>query len=197
MVNNFVIDYDFSEFGDKLKMLDFPKETIYNDILKRLIFMTPDEARDEILYNHLLLDITGFTKPYSLEAEGLEMVDEKIVLFLKVKDTDGMNVPKLIPWNGAWFLIGTGPHSEMFDIEMCFNMEEYSYAYRKLFGNEHSFAYFCTLDQDLEVIDWHTFYDYNDENNRELVNDVRTRILHEYKKYMKQVSAFGYRCITK
>jgi hypothetical protein len=104
-------------------------------------------------------------------------------------------IPKLIPDKRAWFIVGTGPHSKFMDVEMVNDMEDYSREYNRLFGNEHSFAYFCTLNERLEVIDWHCFYDYNDEENMKYLEEAKKDIIKIYKKWMKKTGHNSYICI--
>jgi hypothetical protein len=186
-----VIDYDLAE----LKGLNFPKDTLTEKITEKILFMTPEEAREELKWNRVLEKIVPYSKPYRLQMEGLEIVDEKIVLFIKVKDRDGVNTPRLIPYKKAWFLIGTGPHSKGVDVEMVNDRGEYVSVYNRLFGEEHSFAYFCTLDETLEIIDWHSFYDFYDEENKKYLEQAKKEILKKYSKWMKKTGPDSYLCI--
>jgi len=104
-------------------------------------------------------------------------------------------VPKLIKENRAWFLVGTGPHSEHLDVEIVNDMDEYSRTYSRLFGNDHDFAYLCTLDETLEIIDWHTFYDINNVTTMEFLEQAKKDILKKYKKWMKKTGLNSYICV--
>ena len=177
------IEYDASELKDYTNI--FPEDSISDQICKEILFLPFEEVKEKFLFGTILSKVNHYSKPYRIEFIDIKFIDNRNVnIYLKVKNTEGLGLPKIIPHKKSWFIIGTGPNSKSFDIEMVDNMEEYSHAYERLFSGEYDFAYFCTLDENLEIIDWHTFYDYFDPINKESVIEVRKTILKKYKNYM-------------
>ena len=186
-MSDFVVEYDLDELGEYSK--SFPKDVVTRDIMERLLFMTPEEARGELKIFRILDKIVPYDKSYRLEYIDLEVIpNSTIVLYVKVKDKNGLTVPKLIPYGKVWFLVGTGPCSKFFDIELCLDMDDYCSAYKRLFDGEYDFAYFCTMNQNLEIIDWHTFYDYYDKHNQQILEEVRKIIAKKYPEHVKYVN---------
>jgi hypothetical protein len=191
-MSDLIIGYNITE----LKYVEFPESIITEKLLERLVFNTIEEVRQEIHFNNVLNKIMHYTDPYRLECESIQMEGDDISIHIKVKDIHGASAPRLIPYKRGWFIVGTGPHSKEMDVEMVNDIEEYVSMFKRLFSGEHSFAYFCTLNENLEIIDWHSFYDFYDEENKNYVENAKKEILNKYSKYMKKVGDSFYICIV-
>jgi len=190
-MSKLLVSYDTNE----LQNVEFPHHAITEKLTERFIFMRIEDVREEVNYNNVLSKIISYTDPYQLISESIEMEGEDISMHIKVKDIQGMSIPRLIPYKRAWFIVGTGPHSKNMDIEMVNDMDEYARSYRNHFKGEFDFAYFCTLNEKLEIIDWHGFYDFYDEKNKKYVETARKEIIRRYPKYMKKIDKSSYVCI--
>ncbi len=180
-MSKLVINYNTDEVTDFINQI--PLKLISEQINNSLFAMTCDEAQEEIRYNNFLETLSNIAKPYKFEQIDKIYLSNTgdIVLDLKVKDRYQRKAPMLVPYNSVWFVCSNGPTLD--DITMCDSFEEVCSTFNKKFSGEWSFTYLCIMDDMLNVIDWHTFYDYFE--NKDDIKKIREIISKEYRKYLK------------
>ena len=178
------IIFDVSELGEFKDQ--FPLEELSEKIIGEILHNTVDVAKEKLMFDGLLSKYVHYSKPYRLEINDYEkefLYDyetKSLILSIKVKDKDGLNTPKLIQHKKCWIIVDV-----IFggiNIHLCNDLEEYCRTYSKLFSGEYNYAYLCTLDHNLEIIDWHNFWDGHDKENTELIEKARKLVLKKYKK---------------
>ena len=170
---NIHINYDLNEI-EKFKD-EFNYEPINEILVKNLLFQKFDEIKESFKYEQIDL-INDYTKPYYIDLVKIELDENNdTIINLKVKNKDGRTCPRLVPYGKSWFVCGDG--SRLNNIDVCDSLESIARVFKNRYSGEYSFKYMCVIDNNLEVVDWNSFYNWYD--NQDYVKTLKENILEK------------------
>ena len=177
-MNNLNIKFDVNELGEYGK--DFDPTEIINTLSEQIMFKDIEKIREDFKFEKIKLN--DYKDPYRVEFKNIEIDENKdTILNLKVKDQNGRTCPRLVPYGEGWFVCGNGPK---IDIDICDSLESISNVFSNKYSGEYDFAYMCVIDENLEVVDWNSFYDFYE--NQDCIKEFKEKIIKKFPDFVNQ-----------
>jgi len=174
-MENICIKHNVSELGEyKDEFNSKIIEEVNNILSEQLMGKTFDQAKEMFHYKEIDLN-SDIYEPYRIEFVDIEMdEDRNTTINLKVKDIVGRNSPRLIPYGKIWYVCGLRGYDDKYHIDKCESLEDIAVIFENHYSDEFGFRYICVIDHNLEIVDWNSFYNWND--NQEMIDEIKSQV---------------------